>query len=75
MTERTDRELLPCPCCGAEAEHRDDGEEETMEGTMTHYVVCTRCTIQTGAFWDSYPAAVEWNDRTGAAMAEGGEHG
>lgn len=52
-------ELLSCPCCGSDAELRDDGNLSEW------YIICTAvdCTIQTGEYADPYYPVTEWNRR------------
>lgn len=55
-----DKNLLPCPFCGSEAEIT---ELKTIEGSF--YVQCPKCGIEQG-YSSSYEEAVEeWNKREG----------
>ena len=51
-------ELKPCPFCGGEAEHYEDGY-------MQHYVVCTRrgCYARSFGFESEAEAIDAWNTR------------
>lgn len=50
-------DLKPCPFCGSEAKHTDDGQ---FGDTYGQYAKCERCSI--------YKHVVDWNTRTHAPL-------
>lgn len=52
--------LLPCPCCGKDAEYRVPSNVKRL---IAYAVVCTGCHLQTDFFITPNLANIKWNHR------------
>jgi Lar family restriction alleviation protein len=61
--------LLPCPCCGGEAELRTFTSRGWLFKLTAHYVKCSACGIQTGVQLTPQEAVDIWNRRVPISAA------
>lgn len=61
MTKQPQMQLLGCPFCGGEAEHKFDHTTEE-----SHYVQCPRCCFSISRFYHDDDYLSIWNTRTPA---------
>lgn len=52
-----------CAHCGAEAELRDDGDWQVMEGNMNWWIACNECGVMAGGYWTAEEALADWDSR------------
>lgn len=67
MNEQEQQELKACPCCGHQAELRENERSTVLGKPMwTYYVICgnPRCEIRTVECISPNSAARIWNRRT-----------